>query len=163
MHVAGGLRFEEVNTVTGEIPSGEIITIEKDLETETHLSGLMEIETDEIKDTSTTVYSDTSFVNGSTQINDQLLVNEYEPGLLVYPNPGTGDFTIQYDVLKRANVRIDIFDLQGAWIRTIVNIPEQYEGKYQIPLHLNELANGIYLVNMINEGKRYTEKLIIEK
>ncbi|MBA3683572.1 MAG: T9SS type A sorting domain-containing protein [Bacteroidetes bacterium] len=34
---------------------------------------------------------------------------------------------------------------------------------YNIPVNLNHLPNGIYIVRMINDGKKFTEKLIIEK
>jgi hypothetical protein len=81
----------------------------------------------------------------------------------IYPNPGNGEFIIKYDVLKRANVNIDIHNMEGVLIRTIVNISNQYEGQYQIPVNLNELPNGIYLVSLVNDGKKSTERLVIEK
>ncbi len=68
-----------------------------------------------------------------------------------------------YDVLKRSDVRVDIYELQGSLIRTVVNITGQYEGKYQIPVNINEMPNGIYIVSLINNGKRSSERLIVEK
>ncbi len=82
---------------------------------------------------------------------------------IVYPNPTTGEFVIKYEVLKRADVRIDISDLKGALLKTVVNVPGQFEGKYNIPVNLNYLPNGIYIVDLNNDGKRSTQKIVIEK
>lgn len=91
------------------------------------------------------------------------VIQHGSPALLVYPNPGAGEVTIKYEVLKKANVRIDLFDMEGTWLKKIVDVKEQHEGKYNIPVNLSALPNGIYLLNMINEGQRYTERLVIEK
>lgn len=53
--------------------------------------------------------------------------------------------------------------LSNDLLKTIVNQPKQFEGNYQIPVNLSDLPNGIYLVTLINNDKRFTERLIIEK
>jgi hypothetical protein len=81
----------------------------------------------------------------------------------IYPNPGNGEFTIKYNVLNRSNVRVDVFNIKGALLRTIVDVLNQHEGKYQIPVNLSELPNGIYLVSLIINGKKSVERLVIER
>lgn len=83
--------------------------------------------------------------------------------LRLYPNPSGGEFTMQYALKEPANIRIDVYDLGGAWLRTLVNMPNQYRGQYRIPVVLNDLPNGIYLVNMIRNGERFTENVIVQK
>jgi len=90
------------------------------------------------------------------------LLNEL-PELDIYPNPSKGEFNIRYNVLKRSDVRLDIFDEKGILIRTLVDIKNQYEGKYTLPINLPDLPDGIYTVSLLIERKRITEKLIIVK
>ncbi len=91
------------------------------------------------------------------------VINKKQSEFIVYPNPTTGEFVIKYEILKRADVRIDISDLKGALLKTVVNVPGQFEGKYNIPVNLNYLPNGMYIVDLNNDGKRSTQKIVIEK
>lgn len=84
--------------------------------------------------------------------------------LVIYPNPSNGEFIIKYELLKRTSIRLDIFDTKGILIKTVVDVSHQHEGKYQIPVNLNELPNGIYLVNLIKNDRIFVvERLIIER
>ncbi len=83
--------------------------------------------------------------------------------LLIYPNPSKGEFTISYNVLKPTDVRIDIFDQNGALLKTVVNIANQHQGNYQIPVNMEEYVNGIYFVSMLNNSKKTTSKVIVER
>ncbi|MES2678419.1 MAG: T9SS type A sorting domain-containing protein [Bacteroidota bacterium] len=157
-HIAGGLMFEP-------IPDEIVPDIVCPPDSQTNTPGLMgkiKIVLPEPKDTSR-VSADSSGLRIFNTEKDQPVFNESGTSLLVYPNPGSGDFTIRYEVLRRSDVRIDIFDLHGAWLKTLANTSGQYAGRYQFPLDVSCFANGVYLVNMINEGKRLTTKLIIEK
>jgi hypothetical protein len=82
---------------------------------------------------------------------------------LVYPNPSRGEFTLRYELANPSDVRADLFDLGGSFIKTIVNVRDQHRGNYKIPVSAAELPNGIYLVNLISNGKLLTGKLVIER
>ena len=99
--------------------------------------------------------------NTITQIGDNIISKNTD--LSIYPNPSSGDLTIKYDVAQRSNVKIDIYDIKGILIKTIIDTQNQHTGKYQIPVNLTELPSGIYIVNLINNEKRFSEKLVIEK
>lgn len=81
----------------------------------------------------------------------------------IYPNPGNGEFTIKYDLLKRSNVKIDITNMSGVIVRTVADVVQQYEGHYRIPVNLTEMPNGIYLVTMIRDNEKFSERLVIER
>ena len=83
--------------------------------------------------------------------------------LNIFPNPSSGEFTVKYLVKKKTNVLLEIYDLKGILIRTLVDISNQYEGNYQIPVNLNELPNGIYLVSLIKGDKKMVERVVIER
>lgn len=94
-------------------------------------------------------------------------VNESRTALInankleVYPNPTSGEFTVKYNTLKKSDVRLNIFDVNGSLVKEVVTIDSQYEGKYQIPVNLSDLPNGIYIVNLISNGERTTERVVI--
>ncbi len=81
----------------------------------------------------------------------------------VYPNPSTGEFTIAYDLLRRSDVKIAIYNMNGALVKAVTDTKGQYEGRYRLPVNLNELPNGIYIVSLINGDKQSTERLVIAR
>lgn len=83
--------------------------------------------------------------------------------LQVYPNPTHGNINISYEVLKRGHVQVDLFDIKGVLVKTLVSQQNQYEGKYIIPTDVSDLVNGIYICRLINNGAEQSTKLIITK
>jgi len=153
--VDGGVYIEEVPVVEEVTMKGEVEALPRE-----YLKGKMRL----IEDSIDTIINpvDSSLAEKIENITEEPLVCK-NPSFSIFPNPGNGEFSIKYDVLKRSDVRVDVLNLTGALIRTVVNIPGQYEGKYNVTVNLPELPNGIYLISLIKEGKRSTGKLIIEK
>lgn len=81
----------------------------------------------------------------------------------VFPNPSNGNTTIQYYLQQKANVRLDVFDVNGKHITTLVNMNDQHTGIYHIPFDGTDLPNGIYTISLIINGVQSAEKLIVEK
>lgn len=108
-----------------------------------------------------TTEADSSFFNNS-RMEEFSIINKSNK-LTVYPNPSGGEFMVSYEVIKRADISLVIYDLKGVLMRSLVNVHDQYEGRYQIPVNLNELPNGIYIVSLINGDKKITERLVIER
>lgn len=108
-----------------------------------------------------TTEADSSFLNNS-RMEKANIINKSN-NLRVYPNPSNGEFTVMYEVTKRADVSLVIYDLNGVLLRSLVNVHAQYEGNYQIPVNLKDLPNGIYIVSLINGDKKSTERLVIER
>jgi hypothetical protein len=108
-----------------------------------------------------TIEADSSLLNNS-RMEEARIMNKSNK-LTVYPNPSGGEFMVSYEVTKRADISLVIYDLKGVLMRSLVNVHGQYEGRYQIPVNLNELPNGIYIVSLINGDKKMTERLVIER
>ena len=83
--------------------------------------------------------------------------------LHVFPNPTNGNINISYEVLKRGNVQVDLFDIKGVLVKTLVSQQNQYEGKYIIPTDVSDLVNGTYICRIFNNGSEKSTKLIIAK
>jgi hypothetical protein len=100
--------------------------------------------------------------NIDTEIEEKNIEVLRSNSFVVYPNPGKGDFTIKYEVVKRSEIRVDILDAQGKLITNISDIPKQYEGKYEIPVSL-DVPNGIYFVSIIADGEKNVSRVVVER
>ncbi|PBQ33311.1 hypothetical protein CNR22_16520 [Sphingobacteriaceae bacterium] len=178
--IMGGIRYVEPDTV-----------ITKEPETEMLMGDTMLISEEKLKDSSETVelqtlifdptfsttglvavmedpVTDTSESKESEQnktfhdLTDHLLISS-DPEVILYPNPATEEFSIRYDVLKRSDIEVSIYDDKGALVKNVVNIKQQYEGKYIIPVDLKDFRNGIYFITILNDEKKYLKKLVVAK
>lgn len=61
-----------------------------------------------------------------------------------YPNPFNASTSIEYAIVNNSQVRIDIFDIAGRYLQTLVN-QEQTPGRFTTVLDADRLASGIYL------------------
>ena len=87
----------------------------------------------------------------------------------VYPNPTRGISDVRYQMpcppsggSGTRNVLIEIFDLQGRMVKTILR--EKQEARiYDIKIDVSDLRAGIYFVHLEVESKSYLEKLVLVK
>jgi hypothetical protein len=82
-----------------------------------------------------------------------------------YPNPFNPTTTISYSIAKRAQVRLVIFDVRGALVRTVVDGP-QVANAYSVVWdgrddRGNPAASGVYFYRLIAGGFRVSKKLVL--
>ncbi len=71
--------------------------------------------------------------------------------VIVYPNPITDQLFIEIESFENANTQLNITDITGKIIKDIaINLTAGYN-KFAIE-NLNELTNGIYMVNIVSNG-----------
>ena len=80
-----------------------------------------------------------------------------------YPNPFNNSIKIDYEVLQKGHVALEIFDINGKWIKTLVNEMKN-KGKHSHYWHGldfsgNIVSSGTYLV-VIKYGKSIKTKKI---
>jgi len=84
-----------------------------------------------------------------------------------YPNPFSNTTTVNFSVAERANVRIDIYDLKGTLVKSLVN--EQLDpGSYPITwdgtdMSGADMASGTYIAKMTAGTFSSTVKMTLEK
>jgi hypothetical protein len=66
--------------------------------------------------------------------------------LRVFPNPTESETTIEYDVLKKGRVKINLYDLTGKLIKTVLDEDKNIK-TYQVKLNYEGLSSGMYLVD----------------
>ena len=81
-----------------------------------------------------------------------------------YPNPFNEKVTLSYTLPKKADVLLEVFDLSGKKIATVVN-KEQTANTYINELSRNDFTNtsGIYLAKLTIDGKVYTKQFVQAK
>jgi hypothetical protein len=78
-----------------------------------------------------------------------------QQGIKIYPNPNTGSFTVETNEAK-GNLSIEIYDAIGQ----IVHKLETFQSSTTLNL---KLAEGIYLVRVMNESEVYLERVVIRR
>lgn len=79
-----------------------------------------------------------------------------------YPNPFNPTTTIEYEIAKAVDVKIELIDVLGRTIKTIVN-KFQTAGRYQVILNANALTSGVYFYKIEAGDFVSTKKLILLK
>ncbi len=82
-----------------------------------------------------------------------------------YPNPVTGNTTIQYTLARAGHVQLKLFDVTGREVTVLVN-EEQTAGSYHVEWDITQsqgIANGVYFYQLSTEGYSQTRKLVVAR
>ena len=79
-----------------------------------------------------------------------------------YPNPFNPSTIIQYGIPAEAVVKLEIFDLLGRQVASLVH-EKQIPGFYQVSWHAGDLPTGIYFYHLQAGSFVQTKKLILLK
>lgn len=82
------------------------------------------------------------------------------PEAKVYPNPSNGsqELNFEYSLAHSSDVRIELFDIQGRKVESIVATWKE-AGKYKTNVNLSNLQNGIYLYTITTGEHRQSGKV----
>jgi hypothetical protein len=109
-----------------------------------------------------------TFVKGLGFNNDEFTVVSVEEleqasfGFKVWPNPADNFSNIGFTLDKNTQVEIEVYNSIGQMELRIHN-GELQAGYQSLPIDLNVLKPGLYLVNLIIDHKRYTQNLVIDR
>jgi hypothetical protein len=77
-----------------------------------------------------------------------------------YPNPFNPSTTITYEIPKRTHVTLEIYDVLGRRIATLVN-QMQDEGKYKTIWDANKISSGVYFYRLTAGQQVFVKKMVI--
>ncbi len=79
-----------------------------------------------------------------------------------FPNPFNPTLTIRYGLTDGAQTKINILDLQG---KIIANLEDKYQkaGNYELQWQAEDVASGIYLVEVTSGKKSDLKKVLLAK
>ncbi|MDD5570917.1 MAG: C25 family cysteine peptidase [Bacteroidales bacterium] len=91
-------------------------------------------------------------------------INENEKSFFTaYPNPFRNNITISYTLNSESSVKIELFDIMGNKIKTIVDKAKENSGKYDIIFNGYGLSNGIYYCVLKTDNEIKTSKIVLSK
>jgi serine protease len=77
----------------------------------------------------------------------------------IYPNPSKGNTSVLINLNRDSNVKIEVLNLAGQTVYTLIK--ELNQGENKIDLALDKLAAGQYIVKFVNDDKVQSQKLTI--
>jgi hypothetical protein len=100
-----------------------------------------------------------------TSVNDivtveDIVASKTDLQLINYPNPFLQTTTIEFSLIKKSSVNLQIWDDCGRLIQTLVNETMQ-EGKHSVMFDKKNLSTGIYYYSLTAGNKRKTNKMVI--
>ncbi len=93
---------------------------------------------------------------GCTLGNDNF---EQATGFVVYPNPTSGNFTVQFNDDTANNVGVTVHDIRG---RKIFENNYNNNGIFSQNIQLNNAERGIYMVTVVSGDNKVVKKIIVE-
>ncbi len=97
-----------------------------------------------------TMWLDTQFQTFALTLGNENMAEREQP-IRVFPNPIESQTTIDYQVFKKGNVSIILYDINGKTIKTLVD-EIQTSNTYQLSVSLENLSAGTYILNYLIDG-----------
>ncbi len=91
--------------------------------------------------------------------SDKVLPEEFSL-IQNYPNPFNSATTISYSISNEANVRLDIYDLLGNHVSTLID-SSQEPGAHSVNWDADEFSSGIYFYRVTIDDMSITKKMIL--
>lgn len=79
-----------------------------------------------------------------------------------YPNPFNPSTTISFDIPKRSQVRLVVYDVLGREVKTLVD-GDKPAGSYQVTFDASGLPSGVYFYRLTSGSFAATKKLMVVK
>jgi hypothetical protein len=79
-----------------------------------------------------------------------------------YPNPFNPSTAIEFDIPKRTNAKIIIYDAVGKEIMLLVN-EELNAGRYRVNFDGSNLSSGMYFYRLVTDKYNETHKMVLIK
>lgn len=111
-------------------------------------------------------FNNLDFVVDSAKINPQSFVGieqqeDVVTGITVFPNPAKNKVSILYELQTESLVSIELTDILGRAVKTIVAGKQQLPGRYNHSESVSDLKTGLYFIKTVINGTEHTTKLLI--
>lgn len=112
-----------------------------------------------------TLLSTTNGGGITTSINDEL--EQALPSAISldqnYPNPFNPSTVIEFSLSRSTQVKLEVFDLMGRKVRTLLSGDLKNAGQHTITFKANDLASGVYIYRLTAGTEVLTRKLTLIK
>ncbi len=80
--------------------------------------------------------------------------------LNLYPNPAHNQAKLSFEMVNKANVAYQIFDMSGRMIQS-VNLGSYSQGNYEVNVNTSDLSTGAYLLRLSQGAKATSVKFLV--
>jgi hypothetical protein len=101
-------------------------------------------------------------IDGSASFSDQVTIQRTvdEVELLgTFPNPTRERATVRFAVPERQEVALELYDVLGRRVRTVVN--GKREGRQETQINASDLSSGIYFLRLQAAGQIQTQRMTV--
>jgi len=89
-----------------------------------------------------------------------LIGDDQRGGIKVFPNPTTGNLTVEVSNNEESDMTIIVFNMVGS---KILEMKDENVLKKNYNIDLNNQADGMYIVRISSEGKTETKKIVLNR
>lgn len=86
-----------------------------------------------------------------------------KPGMLLFPNPVSGQVNVSYNLTEDADVKLIVYNLKGSIVKKLIDNERQAKGAYQKNFDLSTLEAGQYLASLSFNNFSQSLKFCITK
>jgi hypothetical protein len=101
---------------------------------------------------------DSAYFEVNTQVG--IAENPVETEISIYPNPATSSVNLDFFLWESSAVNVSVYDLAGRQV-SFLDYGKLQAGNQSIRMERGELQPGLYLIQTLIDGKKYTKKLTI--
>ncbi len=80
-----------------------------------------------------------------------------------YPNPFNSTAQIPFELSAPARVELNVYNLLGQKVATLVNPQEYMAGRHQVAWDASDVTSGLYFVKLTSGGNVQSKKLLLVK
>jgi hypothetical protein len=80
-----------------------------------------------------------------------------------YPNPFNPSTTIKFSLASAGNVTLQIYNITGQLVKTVINNESMSKGEYSYSVSLNNFASGVYFYRLQQGANVMTKKMVLLK
>ena len=95
--------------------------------------------------------------------SEALAVNDFDVlnnNISIYPNPSSEYVNISLSLKEAAQVKINIYDIHGKIVQTILN-EKKSAGSFITTWNRSNIASGVYILEIDADGRKHNSKLIL--
>jgi hypothetical protein len=79
-----------------------------------------------------------------------------------YPNPFNSETTIKFNLQKRGNVKLEIYDILGSRVATVLD-ENREAGSYAVNWNANGMASGVYYYKLTTKDGAISKQMVLVK
>ena len=80
-----------------------------------------------------------------------------------YPNPFNSSTQLDYVVPEQSSVTIEVYDVLGRKITTLLNEPEHPQGQFNVTFDASGLSSGVYIARLVSGNESLIQKMMLIK